>query len=86
MQKLNEMVYEYFSNKNFFKRHKYASLRHQMSSILVPVAPTTRELDMSLNYPYTDVRKMVRSKNLWMRHCSGTDWEGGIKDFSKSEG
>ena len=38
---------------------------------------------MLLNYPYTNVKETVCSDNTWMRHCSGIDWEGGIKDFLK---
>ena len=49
------MVYEYFSNENLFKRHKYASPK--------------------------DTEKTVCPKNVWMQHCSWTDWEGGSKIF-----
>lgn len=44
-----------------------------------------RGLHVSLNYPHTNIKKMVCPKNVWMLHCSWTDWEsilwgGGVKE------
>ena len=60
--------------------------RHQISNIFWSLAQTKMGLQVSLNYPGTNVQKMVRLKNVWMRHCSGTEWEGGIKVFLKGRG
>ena len=59
MQKLNEIVNEYFRNKNLFKRHKYALQRHQMSNIFGGLTYTMRGLCVSLNHQHT---------TLWMQH------------------
>ena len=48
-----------------------------------PSTPTMRGLHALLNYLYTKIKKMVCPKYVWMRHCSGTDWEGEIKDFKR---
>ena len=63
LNEINEIVYEYFSNKNLFKRHKDVSHWHQTSNIFGPSAPNIR-------------RFHVCPKNVWMWHCSWTDEEG----------
>ena len=65
MEKLNEMVYEYFSNKSFFKRHKYVMFPqgHQILNIFRPSAHTMRGVHVLLSYPYFNIEKMVCPKN-----------------------
>ena len=64
------MVYEYFSNKNFFKRHKYASPKASNIEYFWTLSPPNkRGLHVSLNYPYTDV-KMVSPKNDFLMFLS----------------
>ena len=75
------MVQKYFNNKYLFKRHKYASPKTSYIKYFGPSSPNMRGLYMLLTYPYTKVKKMVYPKNTWMQRCSGTDWQGGIKDF-----
>ena len=81
--KINEMVYEYFSNKNLLKIHicfskgiKYRIFSDHQSSPL-------RRLNVLLNYPYTNIKKLLYQKKVCMRHCPGADWEGEIKYFLK---
>ena len=82
MEKLNEMVYKYFSIKNLFKRHEYAMLPqgHQISNIFGPFAHTKRGLHVLLNYPYINIKKMVYPKNVWIRHYLG---KGGQRFFTR---
>ena len=58
----------------------------QILNFFGPSTPTMRGLHALLNYLYTKIEKMVCPKCIWMRQCSGTDWEGGIKDFLKETG
>ena len=39
-----------------------------------------------LNYSYTNVKKTVYLKNIWMRHSSRAGCEAGIKEFLKGRG
>ena len=59
---------------------------HQISNIFAPSAPTMRGLHVLLNYPYTNIKKMVCPKSVWMLHCSWTDWESILWGESKKEG
>ena len=43
-------------------------------------------LHVLLNYSYTNVKKTVSLKNIWMRHSLGTGCEVGIEEFLKEEG
>ena len=74
------MVYKYFSNKNIFKRHKFASQKGSNIEYFGPSAPTMRGLYVWLNYSYTHVKKIVCTKHLDTK-LLGTDWEGEVKDF-----
>ena len=79
------MVYKYFSNKNIFKRHKFASQKGSNIEYFGPSAPTMRGLYVWLNYPYTNVKKIVCTKHLDTA-LLGTDWEGEVKDFLEGGG
>ena len=59
--------------------------RHQILNIFGPSVSTMRGFHVSLNYQDTNAKKLVYWKNIWMQHCSGIDWEEGIKDFLKEE-
>ena len=48
-QKVNDMVCEYFSNKNLFKRSMLPQ-RQQTFNIFGPLALTIKELHLSLRY------------------------------------
>ena len=39
-----------------------------------------------LNYSYTNVKKTVYLKNIWMRHSSRAGCEAGIEEFLKEVG
>ena len=66
------MVYEHFSNKDLFKRHNYVIVKASNIKYFGTLRPTMRDLNVSLNYPYANVKKMVFSKHVSMRHYSGT--------------
>ena len=59
--------------------------RHQISNTFVPAALTMGGLHVLLNYPYSYVKKVICLKQVWMPHCTGADWDRGIKDFLKGE-
>ena len=45
-----------------------------------------KRLHVLLNYSYTNVKKTVYLKNLWMRHSSRAGCEAGIEEFLKEVG
>ena len=57
---LNKVICKYFSNK---KNTNILPQSYQMLNIFGTSAPTIRGLYMSLNYPYTNVKKMACPKN-----------------------
>ena len=80
------MAYEYFSCKNHFKRQKYAPPKASNIEYFWTLSHHDEGFHVLLCYPYTNVKKMVRQKNVWIRHYSGTDWEGGSNIFLKGGG
>ena len=53
------MVYEYFSGKNLFKRHKYSSRKTSNIEYFRTLSPHYEVFHMSLNYPYTNAKKCL---------------------------
>ena len=53
------MVYEYFIGKNLFKRHKYSSPKTSNMEYFRTLSLHYEGFHMSLNYPYTNAKKMV---------------------------
>ena len=56
------------------------SQRSQISVFFSPLAPTMRGYHVWLNYPYSNVKKMVFPKNVWKWHCSRANWERRVKE------
>ena len=65
-KELNEEVRKYLGNSFFFKRHRYAFQRHQISNIFGISAPIMGGLQGLLTYPHTNFKKTVYPKSVWM--------------------
>ena len=70
-----------------FSRHtNMLPKRYQILNISRPSAPIVKGFHVLLNYSYTNVKKTVYLKNIWMRHSSRADCEAGIEEFLKEVG
>ena len=59
-------------HNQFFSRSRSISpQRHQISDIFGPSTPTMRGLHVLLNYPYSNIQKMVCSKRFYCRTTLG---------------
>ena len=81
------MAYKFVTNKNIFKRDKYASTKASDIEYFQTLSLHHEGFHVRPNYPYTNVKKMmVYPKNVRRRHCSGTDWKKRIKEILKGKG